>query len=78
MTQRIVFFNSKLSSSIRNAELRELQSFAYRALEVNCTNDVQHIEEANKINTTRSAPALASALLSCGYKLSSGEFPGEY
>lgn len=43
MTQRIGFFNFKLVSS--NAELRQSHSFGYRALEVNRTNDVQHVEE---------------------------------
>lgn len=45
MTQRVGFFNFKLVSSIRNAELWESHSFGYRALEVNRANDVQHVEE---------------------------------
>lgn len=42
MTERIGIFSLKLASSICNAEL---WSFCYTALEINCINDGQHIEE---------------------------------
>lgn len=45
MTQRTGFFNFKLASSIRNAELQELHSFGHGVLEVNHPNDVHGIEE---------------------------------